>query len=132
MNLGTGPIGAELISHPARRGGGGGAPWEREGAGLHSPDDPQSRQAAQRWATAAATVEANERDAEAARLQREQARRQRREDADRANAQKLEDTSKRMLLIGFAGLPFVWLVSLIYFREEVRNPEANPKIKKST
>lgn len=130
MNISTGAVGAELLAGRIRRVEA--APWEREGAGLHSPDDPQAREAAQRWSAAVATMDANERDTEVARVRREEARRHRREDEEAANAKKLENNAKRMFLIGFAGLPFVWLVSVLYFREELRNENANPNIKKRT
>lgn len=45
-------------------------------------------------------------------------------------AQHLEDTARKMFYGGFFALPFLWLVSLIYFHKEHKAADANENIKK--
>jgi Presenilin enhancer-2 subunit of gamma secretase len=99
------------------------APWEREGAGLSPPDAPEARAAATRWA---ARGDADARAAAAARAERRAARAARKEAAQIAAAEKLAATAKRLFWVGLAALPFVWLVNVMYFWEELREDKGTP------
>jgi Presenilin enhancer-2 subunit of gamma secretase len=94
------------------------APWERAGASLSPPGGAEAQAAAARWTARAA---ADTRAAEAERAARREARRARREAAKVAAAVKLAATARRLFFVGFAALPFVWLVNVIYFWGELKN-----------
>jgi len=67
----------------------------------------------------------------AARRARRAARRAAKEaEAEAAAAVELEKTARQLFYGGFAALPMLWMVSLIYFHGEHKSPDANPKIKK--
>lgn len=122
------PVGAEII--PQAPPTDGAAPWERAGGGHHAPDDPAAQARARKWQEVAGEMSAADAEVSQARAERQAARARKKEEAAAKAAQNLEDTAVRMFRIGFAALPFVWLVSLLYFRKEMKNPEANPRIKK--
>jgi hypothetical protein len=115
--LGNAPLGAEII--PIEKPKGGAAPWERAGAGHAAPTEADAQAKARRWEAAAAEMAAGDLASVAAREARREERQRRKDEAARAAEQKLEDTARRMYLMGFAALPFVWLVSVLYFWREL-------------
>lgn len=60
----------------------------------------------------------------------EKAAQREKEEADALQA--LEDTARKMYYGGFFLLPMLWLVALLYFRQEHRAEDGNPKIKRCT
>jgi Presenilin enhancer-2 subunit of gamma secretase len=113
----AGPLGAEII--PAAPKKGGAAPWERAGGGHAAPDDPDAQARARHWQSAAAQLTAVDEAAAAAREVRREERRVKKEEAERKAAEKLERTARRLYLVGFAALPFVWIVNIMYFWNEL-------------
>lgn len=60
----------------------------------------------------------------------EKAAQREKEEADALKA--LEETARKMYYGGFFLLPMLWLVALLYFRQEHRAEGGNPKIKRCT
>jgi hypothetical protein len=104
----------------------GAPPWMREGGGHAPPGEGAAAAAAERWQTRTTEMQS----ADAAR--REERRRRTREEAEAEANKRLEEHARRMFYVGFAALPFVWLMSVAYFWKELKSPDSNPNIKKRT
>lgn len=103
----------------------GNAPWERSGTSHLPPTDPIAQKKAAKWLKQNGKPE----NREERRKRREEERQRKREEEQRLLAQQLESNARRMYIVGFFGLPLVWLVALIYYRQEHKDENGNPRIK---
>lgn len=71
-------------------------------------------------------------EADTARLRKADRRRQRQLDAEAQHLKQLEDDARKLYIYGFFALPFLWLVSIIYFWDEQKDENASPVIKTCT
>lgn len=120
------PIGEELFVEQPQ----GQAPWEREGAAVPAPNDPEAQARAEKWRRATTGVEIREAEREERRRLRAEAKKAKQERDEEERARQLENSARRMYIAGFFALPLLWLVSLFYFHKEHTSPDANPVIKK--
>lgn len=106
------------------------APWQRAGAQNLPPDDPTSRARAARYENLMANDGLRQRGREERRRLREEAKKKAAEEREKKRIEDLNTTAKKMFWLGIPGLPMVWLIMLIYFWKEFREPDKNEIIKK--
>lgn len=78
------------------------------------------------------TANVIDKEADTARFRKAERRRQRQLDAEAQHLQQLEDDARTLYIYGFFALPFLWLVSIIYFWDEQKDENASPVIKSCT
>ncbi|CAN8073113.1 unnamed protein product [Agarophyton chilense] len=104
----------------------GHAPWQRDGASHAPPTDPESKAKAEKWSR---HKNDDKHSREQRRKERAAERQRRKEEEERLRIERLENNARRMYIAGFFALPLVWLVALIYFREEHKDENGNQRIK---
>lgn len=127
------PLGAELTNlredpnpnPPPAPAGGGAAPWLRKGANHVAPTSEQAKNQAEKWKAANGVETREERRARRAK-EREELRKKNEEE----RREKMEERAKQMYLVGFFGLPLIWIVALWYFREDVKREDVSEDMKK--
>lgn len=104
----------------------GNAPWERSGASHLPPTSQIAQQKAAKWVQQA---EKQRETQEERRKRKEEQRHQRLQQQKQQRIQQLEQNARQMFIAGFFALPLLWLVALIYFRQEHKAQDASPLIK---